>query len=127
MVQTEGRYHVWSEVEASRTENDYTFTRSIFSDPDCLDEILSQSIELPLTCETILIEGNLDPYPNILYSGQVLDELPPVPGNGWVDKYYDHDDPWCNTVIGFTYLEVCKMEPHSCAIEYNQFNQFGLN
>ena len=118
-----GNYQLWNEVPSLSSTTELAFTRGIYSDVECSTPTAEgeQSLTIPLSCEVVIIPGNLDPYPNILYSAQLLSAVPAIPGEGWTDIYYDKTGCSSN-VIGFTYLRLnsCQFDANGYIIDYEK-------
>lgn len=119
-----GNYQLWNEIPYLQTSTEHAYTRGIYSDSVCSSSTAGgeQSLVIPISCEVVIIPGHLDPYPNILYSAQVLDAIPSIPKSGWTDLYFDEDD--CGKLLGFTYmrLDTCQFDSNEYIIDYEKLD-----
>ena len=118
-----GNYQLWNEVPSLRTDGtEHAYTRGIYSDSTCQSPTAEgeQSLTIPISCEIVIIPGKLDPYPNVLYSAQILKSIPSIPGSGWTDMYFDEDG--CGNLLGFTYmmLDTCQFDSNGYIIDYEK-------
>jgi Hint module len=65
-----------------------------------------------------VLSPNISPIYDIMYSAEVLTELPSPPSDGWVDLYYE--DNGCKVLSGFSYIELgrCQFDYLSYVIDY---------